>query len=196
LTITNFGEQGWSFLRVDSSYKFANGRWTASEEAITLNQMAAKELESGDDGFLKERREGLESINNDIAAAAFATDMAELESDDAIKDLIKVAEEERVRGQEYINFVRGLRIITYLVKFCQKDPGGLSFSMNNVRGYQLMFFKGHIDSKARNRRNRMFGAIGGPHELSHHQVVSILLGVTAAEPYLCTKISLIKLCAA
>ena len=32
---------------------------------------------------MKERREGLESINNDIAAAAFATDMAELESDDA-----------------------------------------------------------------------------------------------------------------
>jgi uncharacterized protein YceH (UPF0502 family) len=119
--------------------------------------------------------------------------MAELESDDAIKDLIKVAEEERVRGREYINFRRGLRIITYLVKFCQKDPGGLSFSMNNVLGYQLMFLKGYIDGKAQNRRNRMFG---GPHELSHHQVVSILLGVTAAEPYLCTKISLIKLCAA
>ena len=101
--------------------------------------------------FLKERREREDSINNDIAAAAFATDMAELESDDAIKDLIKVAEEERVRGQEYINFRRGLRIITYLVKFCQKDPGGLSFSMNNVLGYQLMFFKGHIDGKARNR---------------------------------------------
>jgi hypothetical protein len=152
--------------------------------------MAAKVLESGDDDFLKERREGLESINNDIAAAALATDMAELESD---QDLIKVAEEERVRDQEYINFGRGLRIITYLVKFCQKDPGGLSFSMNNVLGYQLMFFIGYIDCKARNRRNRMFG---GPHELSHHQVVSILLGVTAAEPYLCTKISLIKLCAA
>ena len=74
----------------------------------------------------------------------------------------------------------------------QKDPGGLSFSMNNVLGYQLMFFEGYIDGKARNRRNRMFG---GPHELSH-QVASILLGVTAAEPYLCTKISLIKLCAA
>jgi len=44
--------------------------------------------------------------------------MAELESDDAIKDLIKVAEEERVRSQEYFNFRRGLRIITYLVKFC------------------------------------------------------------------------------
>ena len=53
---------------------------------------------------MKERREGLESINNDIAAAAFATDMAELESDDAIKDLVKVAEEERIRGQEYINW--------------------------------------------------------------------------------------------
>ena len=64
--------------------------------------------------------------------------MAELESD---QDLIKVAEEERVRDQEYINFGRGLRIITYLVKFCQKDPGGLSFSMNNVLGYQLMFLK-------------------------------------------------------
>jgi hypothetical protein len=142
---------------------------------------------------LKERREGLESINNDIAAAAFATDMAELESDDAIKDLVKVAEEERIRGQEYINFRQGLRVITYLVQFYQKDPGGLSFSMNNVLGYQLMFFIGYIDCKARNRRNRMFG---GPHELSHHQVVSILLGVTAAEPYLCTKISMIKLCAA
>ena len=66
--------------------------------------------------------------------------MAELESDHAIKDLIKLAEEERVRGQVYINFRRGLRIITYIVKFCQKDPGELSFSMNNVRGYQLMFF--------------------------------------------------------
>ena len=51
---------------------------------MTLNQMAAKELESGDDEFLKDRREREESINNDIAAAAFATDMAELESDDAI----------------------------------------------------------------------------------------------------------------
>ena len=51
----------------------------------------------------------------------------------------------------------------------QKDPGGLSFSMNNVLGYQLMFFIGYIDCKARNRRNRMFG---GPHELSHHPVVS------------------------
>ena len=29
---------------------------------------------------MNERREGLESINNDITAAAFATDMAELES--------------------------------------------------------------------------------------------------------------------
>ena len=38
--------------------------------------------------------------------------------------------------------------------------------------------------------------IGGTGCLVHHQVVSILLGVTAAEPYLCTKISLIKLCAA
>ena len=38
-------------------------------EVITLNQMAAKELESGDDDFLKERREGLESINSDIAAS-------------------------------------------------------------------------------------------------------------------------------
>ena len=54
---------------------------SALKEAITLNQMAAKELESGDDDFLKERREREESINNDIAAAAFATDMAELESD-------------------------------------------------------------------------------------------------------------------
>ena len=72
--------------------------------------------------------------------------------------LIKVAEEERVRGQEYINFRQGLRVITYLVQFCQKDPGGLSFSMNNVLGYQLMFFIGYIDCKARNRRNRMFGA--------------------------------------
>ena len=124
---------------------------------MTLNQMAAKELESGDDGFLKERREGLESINNDIAAAAFATNMAELESDDDA-----VAEEERVRGQEYINFRRGLRISTYLVKFCQKDPGGLNFSMNNVLGYQLMFFKGYIDCKARNRRNRMFGGSETP----------------------------------
>ena len=106
---------------------------------------------------------------------------------------IKIAEEERVRGQEYINFRQGLRVITYLVQFFQEDPGGLSFSMNNVLGYQLMFFIGYIDCKARNRRNRMFG---GPHELSHHQVVSILLGVTTAEPYLCTKISLIKLCAA
>ena len=35
--------------------------------AWALNQMAAKELESGDDVFLEERREGLESINNDIA---------------------------------------------------------------------------------------------------------------------------------
>jgi uncharacterized protein YlxP (DUF503 family) len=91
---------------------------------MTLNQEAAKELESGDDGFLKEKREVLKSINNDLAAAAFATDMAELESDDAIKDLIKVAEGERVRGQEYTNFRRGLRIITYFIKFCQKDPGG------------------------------------------------------------------------
>ena len=49
------------------------------EEAISLNQMAAKELESGDGDFLKERREREESINNDIAAAAFATDMAKLE---------------------------------------------------------------------------------------------------------------------
>ena len=89
---------------------------------------------------MKERREREESMNSDIAAAAFATDMAELESDDAIKDLIKLAEEERVRGKEYINFRRGLRIITYIVKFCQKDPGELSFSMNNVLGYQLMFF--------------------------------------------------------
>ena len=37
----------------------------ALNEAMTLNQIAAKEFESGDDGFLKERREGLESINND-----------------------------------------------------------------------------------------------------------------------------------
>ena len=57
---------------------------SALKEAIMLNQMAAKELESGDEDFLKERREREESINNDIAAAAFATDMAELESDDAI----------------------------------------------------------------------------------------------------------------
>ena len=59
---------------------------SALKEAIMLNQMAAKELESGDDDFLKERREREESINNDIAAAAFATDMAEHESDDAIKE--------------------------------------------------------------------------------------------------------------
>ena len=51
---------------------------SALEEAITLNQMAAKVLESGDDDFLKERREGLKSINSDIAAAAFAIEMAEL----------------------------------------------------------------------------------------------------------------------
>ena len=57
---------------------------SALKEAIMLNQMAATELESGDDDFLKERREREESINNYIAAAAFATDMAELESDDAI----------------------------------------------------------------------------------------------------------------
>ena len=67
---------------------------SALKEAI----MAAKELESGDDDFLKERREGLESINSDIAAAAFATDMAELESDDI--NLIKDAEEERVKSTE------------------------------------------------------------------------------------------------
>ena len=41
------------------------------EEAISLNQMAAKELESGDGDFVKERREREESINNDIAAAAY-----------------------------------------------------------------------------------------------------------------------------
>ena len=34
------------------------------------SHVAAKDLESGHDD-LKERREGLESINNDIAAAAF-----------------------------------------------------------------------------------------------------------------------------
>jgi len=181
--LCSYASTSFSFINLPTGVGVGRGE-------ITLNQMAAKVLESGDDDFLKERREGLESINNDIAAAALATDMAELESD---QDLIKVAEEERVRDQEYINFGRGLRIITYLVKFCQKDPGGLSFSMNNVLGYQLMFFIGYIDGKARNRRNRMFG---GPHELTHHQVVSILLGVTAAEPYLCTKISLIKLCAA
>ena len=52
-----------------------------------------------------------------------------------------------------------------------KDPGGLSFSMNNVLGYQLMFLK---VISIRNRRNRMFGV---PHELSHHQVVQFYLGL-------------------
>ena len=57
----------------------------ALNEAMTLIQMAAKEIEGGDEVCLKEQREGLEAINNDIAAAAFARDMAELESDDDIK---------------------------------------------------------------------------------------------------------------
>ena len=61
----------------------------ALKEAITLNQRAAKDLESGEEVFLKEKRERLESINNDIAAAAYVTDMAELESDVAIKEKLE-----------------------------------------------------------------------------------------------------------
>ena len=38
----------------------------ALNEAITLFQMAAKEIEGGDEVCLKEQREGLEAINNDI----------------------------------------------------------------------------------------------------------------------------------
>ena len=57
----------------------------AVNEAMTLIQMAAKEIEGGDDVCLKEQRAGLEAINDDIAAAEFAKDMAELESDDDIK---------------------------------------------------------------------------------------------------------------
>jgi len=55
---------------------------SAMNEAITL--MAAKELESED--LLEQERS---EIKNDIAAAAFATEMAELESDVAIKERLK-----------------------------------------------------------------------------------------------------------
>jgi len=55
---------------------------SAFNEALTLNQMAAKELESGDGVLLS--IVWIE-IENDIAAAAFATDMAKLESDVARK---------------------------------------------------------------------------------------------------------------
>ena len=57
---------------------------SAMNEAITLNLMAAKELESED--LLEQERS---EIKNDIAAAAFATEMAELESDVAIKERLK-----------------------------------------------------------------------------------------------------------
>ena len=55
---------------------------SALNEAITLNQKAANELVSEDDDFLSEERS---EIKNDIAAAAFAADMAKLESDVAIR---------------------------------------------------------------------------------------------------------------
>ena len=47
---------------------------------MTLNQIAARELERGEEFCLKARREGLEPINNDIAAAEVVKDMAEHES--------------------------------------------------------------------------------------------------------------------
>ena len=57
----------------------------ALNEAITLNQMAAKELERGEEFCLKARREGLEPINNDIAAAEVVKDMAEHERNHDMK---------------------------------------------------------------------------------------------------------------
>ena len=51
-----------------------------------MSQRAAKELESGDDVLISD--ESIE-IKNDIAAAAFATDMAKFESDGAIKERLE-----------------------------------------------------------------------------------------------------------
>ena len=48
---------------------------SALNEAIILSQRAAKELENGDDVLLSDERI---EIKNDIAAAAFATDMVSL----------------------------------------------------------------------------------------------------------------------
>ena len=59
---------------------------SALNEAIILSQRAAKELESGDDVLLSDERI---EIKNDIAAAAFATDMAKFESDGAIKERLE-----------------------------------------------------------------------------------------------------------
>jgi hypothetical protein len=59
---------------------------SALNEAITLNQKAANELVREDDDFLSEERS---EIKNDIAAAAFAADMAKLESDVAIRERLE-----------------------------------------------------------------------------------------------------------
>ncbi len=83
-------------------------------------------------------------------------------------------------------------VTTYLVEFCQKDPGESSLSVN-VPGYHLLSFIGPSDRTARNWMNRM---LDGHNELSRHQVVSVLLGVTAAESCLSAKIYLSKFCAA
>jgi hypothetical protein len=124
----------------------------ALNEAMTLNQIAAKELESGDDDFLKERREGFDSINNDIAAAAFATDMAKLESDDAIKEkleeqavyMLSVASEETKKilfksGHFYemaelnaaIKFSIAEKIINDAFEVCNEDKAKLNADVKN-----------------------------------------------------------------
>ena len=63
-------KKSWSNTR-----NMENNLSLALNKAMILNQMAAKELERGEEFCLKARREGLEPINNDIAAAEVVKNM-------------------------------------------------------------------------------------------------------------------------